>query len=319
MEAATHLKSLQALDMALRTGSLKEAADRLGITPAAVGQRVRSLETYLGVDLLMRSRSGLRPTPELERALPDLTAAFAALDRVTRELDFQRVAEIHIVAEPDWAELWLAPRLDAFRAETPNILFNVNGEGDVRLRIGASDLQIGGADEIGAGAEMLYEDVFVAVCTQENVERLERHPAHAPLEGYPLLELERRGGVARAPEWGEWFDRHGMRDSGLDRAYRYRSFRTLLEAARSGVGMALAPLSLCLGDLRTGALHLPFPDKSLPPRAAYALRVRDRAGERPQMRRFLAWLHAETAATEARMAAVRGVPPASAIGQPRAE
>lgn len=295
MEAATHLKSLQALDMALRTGSLKDAATALGITPAAVGQRVRSLETYLGVDLLMRSRSGLRPTPELERAVPDLQEAFAALDRVTRELDFQRVAEIHIVADPDWAELWLAPRLPAFRAENPNILFNINGEGDVRLRIGASDIRIGGAEVEG---ETLYDDRFVAVCTHENILRLDRHPEHAPLEGYPLLQLERRAGAAQGPEWTDWFDRFGMRESGLDRGYRYRSFRPLLEAARSGVGMALAPLSLCLPDLNTGILQLAFPDKSLDASHPYRLRVRDRAEDRPQMRKFLAWLRSEVADTK---------------------
>jgi LysR family glycine cleavage system transcriptional activator len=299
MEAATHLKSLQALDMALRTGSLKDAADRLGITPAAVGQRIRSLETYLGVDLLMRSRSGLRATPELERALPDLQAAFAALDRVTRELDFQRVAEIHIVADPDWAELWLEPRLPDFRAEHPNILFNINGEGDVRLRIGASDIRVETGDVAG---ETLYADRFVAVCTHENILRLDRHPAHAPLEGYPLLQLARRSGTAQGPEWPDWFDRFGMRESGLDRGYRYRSVRPLLEAARSGVGMALAPLSLCLPDLATGALWLAFPDKSLAAPHPFRLSTRDRAEDRPQVRRFLAWLRKEAAETEARLA-----------------
>ena len=36
MVAPTHLKSLQALDLAVRKGSLKAAADTLAITPAAV-------------------------------------------------------------------------------------------------------------------------------------------------------------------------------------------------------------------------------------------------------------------------------------------
>lgn len=275
-----------------------DAAGALGITPAAVGQRIRSLEGYLGVDLLMRGRSGLRPTPELERALPDLQAAFAALDRVTRDLDFQRVAEIHIVAEPDWAELWLAPRLDRFRTENPNILFNVNGEGDVRLRIGASDLKVGRDMQEGTP---FYADRFVAVCTEENITRLARHPVHAPLEGYPLLEMERRGGVALAPEWGDWFARFGMRESGLDRAYRYRSFRSLIEAARSGVGMALAPHSLCIDAIAAGELHIAFPDKHIDDPSVYRLHLSNRAGDRPQMRRFLAWLASEAAETERRV------------------
>lgn len=308
MEAATHLKSLQALDMVLRTGALKDAATALGITPAAVGQRIRSLESYLGVDLLMRGRSGLRPTPELERALPDLHAAFAALDRVTRELDFQRVTEIHIVADPDLAELWLAPRLSGFRSDNPNIHFNINGEGDVPIRIGASDIHIGKHDIEG---DLLFHDVCVPACTHENLLRLERHPPEAPLEGYPLLQLERRDGAAVAPEWSEWVARYGMRVEGLDRGYRYRNARLLIEAARGGVGMALAPLSLMRADIEAGALFLPFPEMVVPALAAYRIRLRDRAAERPQIRRFLAWLRTEARAEAARLPAVASAQSAS--------
>jgi len=56
-----------------------------------------------GSDLLLRGRSGLKPTADLARAPKNLKVAFAALDRVTATLDFQRVTEIHIVADPDRA------------------------------------------------------------------------------------------------------------------------------------------------------------------------------------------------------------------------
>jgi LysR family glycine cleavage system transcriptional activator len=299
MEAATHLKSLQALDMALRTGSLKDAATALGITPAAVGQRIRSLETYLGVDLLMRSRSGLRATPELERALPDLQEAFAALDRVTRELDFQRVAEIHIVADPDWAELWLAPRLPAFRAESPNILFNINGEGDVRLRIGASDIRIGGAEVDG---ETLYEDRFVAVCTHENILRLDRHPEHAPLEGYPLLQLERRAGEAQGPEWTDWFD--AVRHAGVGTG----SWLSLPEFSPPAGGRAVGCRhgAGTLVAVPAGSAHgcaCTWRSRTSPLDAAYALPAAACATGPKIARRCensLAWLRSEVADTKTR-------------------
>lgn len=87
MRSVTHLRSLQALDLAIRAGSLKAAARELGVTPAAVGQRIRALEDYLGTDLLLRGRSGLTPTPELNLVLDDLKQAFDALERVTEALD----------------------------------------------------------------------------------------------------------------------------------------------------------------------------------------------------------------------------------------
>ena len=39
----SHLKSLQAVELAARKRSFNEAAEVLGITPAAVGQRVKTL------------------------------------------------------------------------------------------------------------------------------------------------------------------------------------------------------------------------------------------------------------------------------------
>ena len=65
MAGLTHLRALQALELALRTGSLKGAAGILAITPAAVGQRIKALEDYLGTELLVRGRAGLRATPAL--------------------------------------------------------------------------------------------------------------------------------------------------------------------------------------------------------------------------------------------------------------
>ena len=80
MAVITHLRALQAIELALRTGSMKSAAEELAISPAAVGQRVRSLEDYLGFDLLVRGRSGIRPRPELDAAMAHLNAAFRELE-----------------------------------------------------------------------------------------------------------------------------------------------------------------------------------------------------------------------------------------------
>src|SRR4051812_16057741 len=130
MAALTHLRSLQALELALRTGSLKDAAAVLAITPAAVGQRIKSLEVYLGTDLLVRGRAGLRAAPALSAVLPTLVGAFRDLENVATMLDMQRGQEIHVAAPPDVFELWLRPRLQRFRRAYPNISFCINGEGD---------------------------------------------------------------------------------------------------------------------------------------------------------------------------------------------
>lgn len=274
--------------MAIRTGSLKAAADQLGITPAAVGQRIRTIENYLGTDLLLRGRSGLQATPQLELALPELKQAFLALERVTETLDFQRVSEIHIVADPDLAELWLAPRISAFREAHPNILFCINGAGDVPLRLGAPDLRI--AYGPGTG-DPLFEDVFLPVTGPDNPRRIADWDLVMQMEGMPLLHLKEQGQDERRPGWVDWFGQFGHRKSGQDRGVRYQNARLALEAVRQDVGFLVCGLSLALRDLESGTIVLPFPGtQHLSAPHPYRVEIRQNAQSRPQVQRFVAWL-----------------------------
>lgn len=296
MAAASHLKSLQALEMAIRVGSLTGAADCLGITPAAVGQRIRALEEYLGRDLLLRGRSGLSPTADLQHALVDLKVAFAALDRVTENLDFQRVAEIHIVADPDWSELWLLPRLARFRAESPNILFCINGSGDVPLRLGAPDCRIEYTDP-GHGEE-LYRDRLLPVTGPDNLRRIADWDTQMPLEGMPFLHLEAQRDDPQRPGWPHWVDRFGYRREGAARGVHYRHARLALEAVRQNVGFLICGLSLVEDDLAQGRIVLPYPARqSLVAPLPYVLTVTAHGTLRPQLQRFIDWLRNEARLT----------------------
>lgn len=307
MPAASHLKSLQALEMAIRLGSLKDAADCLGITPAAVGQRIRSLEEYLGSDLLLRGRSGLKPTADLQGALTDLKAAFAALDRVRDALDFQRVTEIHIVADLDWSDLWLLPRLAAFRAQNPNIRLCVNGAGDVPVRLGVPDCRIEYRNpDIG---EELYCDRVLPVSGPDNLRRLAGWDKDMPLEGMPFLHLEAQRDDPQRPGWQDWVDRFGYRREGAARGVHYRHARLALEAVRQDVGFLVCGLSLVEADLAQGRVVLPFPaHQSLPAPLSYVLTLTGRGTARPQLQRFCDWLRAEASMTRASIGAATSAP-----------
>lgn len=304
MRSVTHLKSLQALDLAMREGSLKAAARELGVTPAAVGQRIRALEDYLSTDLLLRGRSGLTPTPELDLVLDDLRHAFDALERVTEALDFQRTSEIHIVADPDWAELWLMPRLPAFRQAFPKTLFCVNGVGDVAFRLGQPDLRVTYDDGPG---DVLFRDIVVPVTGLDNVRRMINEDPAVQMEGMPLLHLKAQFERAGHPGWVEWFDRFGHRMTGAARGVHYANARLAIEAVRQNVGFLVCGLSLMLKDLQEGSVALPFPgSEHLVASHPYVLRARSDADRRPQLQRFLAWLRKEAEETRRRIAELSG-------------
>lgn len=75
MKLPIHLNALRAFEASARHLSFSVAAEELHVTPAAVGQLVRSLEEWLGTPLFYRMNSGktrLILTETAEKALPDI-------------------------------------------------------------------------------------------------------------------------------------------------------------------------------------------------------------------------------------------------------
>jgi LysR family transcriptional regulator, glycine cleavage system transcriptional activator len=290
--ALSHLKSLQALELALRLGSFQSAAGVLWITPAAVGQRIKALEDYLGVDLVVRGRSGLRPTADLAGALEHLRVAFQELDTASAILNLQRGDEIHIATTSDFADLWLRPRIASFKAAHPHVLFCINGEGDAPLRIGQVDCEIGfGAEQGNAGADFLFRDFMLPISSPENTRRIASVRARDRLEGFPLLHLDFYREDPSAPNWPAWIKSHRLKRTEPNRGIRFQRIRAALEAVLANAGLTICGLALLAPRIEDGSVSLPFPT-STGRWTAHAFRASFRADAllRPQVRRFREWL-----------------------------
>ena len=299
MLAPFHLKSLQALELAVRTGSFTAAADLLAISPAAVGQRVKALEDYLGIELLVRGRAGIRPTAELAAALPHLVDAFGALDLAVRELDLQRGQEIHVAAASDFAELWLKPRLEAFRAAHPNILFCINGEGEAPIRLGKVDCEITfGPHREDPSSDILFSDFVVPIGSPANVERTAGLPAEARLEGFPLLHLDFYKDDPAALSWPAWLARNGVVRTAPDRGMRFRRITAALDAVLASAGFSLCGVAMLLDRIAEGSIALPYPiSTGTWSEHAFVARFRQDVRLRPHLLRFRQWLCEESRAT----------------------
>ncbi len=300
MVAITHLKSLQALELALRVGSFKAAADQLAITPAAVGQRIKTLEDYLGVDLLVRGRSGLKPTAELDQALPHLADAFTALTRVSDILDFQRTNEIHIAANSDFIDLWLTPRLPAFRALHPNILFCLNGEGDVPMRLGAADIEIRFSAP-RESADHLFHDALTVISSPENISRTDQAAITNiadRLKGFPLLHLDFYKDDPAAPDWPKWIAANRFDRVNPAIGIRYQRLAPALDAIIASAGYMICGLAMLRPQLESKAIAPAFPTIA-PSLTSHTHNVRFRpdALNRPQVQRFRSWLLEEAKET----------------------
>jgi len=302
MVALTHLKSLQALELAIRVGSLKGAADILAITPAAVGQRIKALEDYLGLDLLVRGRSGLRPTATLSAALPNLAQAFRALEETATQLDLQRGQEIHVAAASDFADLWLAPRITGFKTRHPNILFCINGEGDVPMRVGPVDCEI----SFGApreGSDVLFRDYVLPINSPENTLRISGLNRRDRLEGFPLLHLDFYKDDPDVPAWPDWIAANKFHRTAPERGIRFQRISQVLDAVLANAGLAICGLALISEFVGDNRISLPY-SLSSGTWTSHCFQARFRADviARPQVRRFRDWLLGESEKTKAWLA-----------------
>jgi LysR family glycine cleavage system transcriptional activator len=301
MVAPNHLRSLQALELAVREGSFTSAGAALGITPAAVGQRVKALEDYLGVELLVRGRSGIQAAAGLASALPHLRQGFEALEAAARELELQRGQELHIAAASDFVELWLAPRLGRFRAQHPNVRFCINGEGDAPLRLGRVDCEISyGPPREDALTDLLFRDYVVPIASPTNVKRTAKVEARDRLEGFPLVHLDFYKDDPAGLSWPEWVAANGVARSAPERGMRFRRITAALDAVTANAGVTLCGLALIAERLEAGDVGLPYPMLA-GRRSAYGFvaRFRRDVETRRHIQRFRAWLAEESRATAA--------------------
>ena len=69
-----------------RQQSVTRAAQKLFITQSALSKRIRAMEQELGVEILMRSRQGIRFTPAGETVLAHANEAARQMEQLRRDL-----------------------------------------------------------------------------------------------------------------------------------------------------------------------------------------------------------------------------------------
>lgn len=96
--------------------SVTRAADRLGMTQAALSNALSRLRVVLQDPLFIRERYGMRPTAKAEQLAPALTQALAAMDMVVlgqQDFDPSRADQIFTIAPNSYVEFVLVPALVA--------------------------------------------------------------------------------------------------------------------------------------------------------------------------------------------------------------
>ena len=76
-------KDFELLEVLDETRNITHAADKLYMTQSALSKRIKSMEQELGVEILLRSRQGIRFTPAGEKVLEHSRAAWSGVCRAS--------------------------------------------------------------------------------------------------------------------------------------------------------------------------------------------------------------------------------------------
>lgn len=278
------IHALAAFESAARLGGFAPAAAELSITPSAVSHRIRLLESQLGESLFDRSPTGVRLSETGQRYLVGVKEAFDKLAQLGRD-DAVTVIRLSVGAPPTFARNLLIPRLPEFYRLWPDIEVEVAVEVPMQDKPERHDVDIrfgnGRFDE--RVTTPLFEDVIEVLAASGDVDRLAlRGPedlARADLLRTPLVP------------WRPWFLAAGLNWAEPARGQSFTDLGILLEAASSGLGVAICNRRVAQRWTAGGQL-LPLFGLTVPaPSTYYTLVQRDQL-PRPEVAGFLEWLAA---------------------------
>ncbi|MFE0017045.1 LysR family transcriptional regulator [Mesorhizobium sp. NPDC059054] len=253
------LEWIRVFEAAARLGSFTAAANELGLTQAAVSQRIKNLELHLGTQLFTRQARGVVLSTQGEAWLPHVQAALAELLHSAANLFEQPRRKISIAASSSVIELWIVPHLGDVARRLPHVQLSFETIQNLpdyeRLEVDF-EIRFGTGNWAGREAIQLFTEELT------------------PLASPSLLDddpnwQDRPRIATSGPRvgWRDWSNAMGE-PPGPTPLLRFDTFVQSLRAAEAGAGVLLGSLALCADVIASGRLKR-LTDRTLRMEAGY--------------------------------------------------
>lgn len=296
-----HLQAWVAFEAAARAGTFAAAAEELSVTPAAVSQHLRTLETYLGIRLFSRGAHGVVLTEEGRRVLPGVQDGLRSISGAVDLLGHRGLCEcVRVSTSPAFASRWLLPRIHRFNRAHPGIDLNLESTPRVvNLSEENVDVAIRYGREVsdGAAAERLFEEYVFPVGSPALIGSLASiGPATDILRRLPLIHDTNALERSYLPSWSGWLAQHGIAGVDVGRGL-FLDPSLAVQAAVEGRGLLLGRSVIVIDDLMAERLVRPLPQAVRSPNCFYLVHV-ERSRTTSRVAAFRDWLRAEAALTQ---------------------
>lgn len=282
--------SLVVFEAAGRLSSFSAAGRELRMSQAAVSYAIARLEDQIGAALFLREYRRVRLTEAGQRFHSDVTQGLSQIQRSAQSLRAVATgAHVTLSCSTAFAAYWMVPRMQAFRADLPDI--------DLRIQTSDRDLDlVGEGIPLGvrggyAGEWPQYDSAVLAseeiypVCSAAFLGARPRPVRPGDLLSMNLIHLEEP--FRSATTWADWFAAAGVPRRQVPKGLSINDYVLVVQAMIEGQGVALGWHHL-IGGLAEKGVLVPLTDQRLTtgkdfhviwPRAtpltAEAARVRD--------------------------------------------
>jgi DNA-binding transcriptional LysR family regulator len=283
---------LKAFAAVVERASFARAAEHLGLSPSALSQTIRQLETRLGVRLLNRTTRSVAPTPAGSRLHERIAPMFLEMDAAVAEAvaaTGQTAGTLRINTLGMAAKKIIAPRLGRFHLAHPDVTL------DIVIDDGLSDI-VAGRFDAGIRVGQRLEKDMIAVRLTPDVKMLAvASPSYLARHGLPSVPADlhqhacinwRFPGSGRIYRWQ--FERKGKKlEIAVEGPVISNHQDVVVEAALQGLGILYAYDDDRVAEaIMRGQLTRVLADWSITSPGLY-LYYADRRSPRPALRGFI--------------------------------
>ena len=287
------ISAIRAFEAAARTGSFRDAANELHLTPSAVSHAIRKLESTMSTTLFERSARAVRLTPAGENLMRHAGAAFDNLRRGIEEVAGRGPQLLRVHSAPSFAAQWLAPRLGRFIAAEPKLEVRLAANTEyARFSNDDFDLDIVYGQPRAEGVEVvpLGEEIVTPLCTPEIARKI-RKPKD-------LLDQVLIRSEVKQVQWHQWFTANGLEPPAIHGMRFDRSFLAIAMAS-SGLGVTLESTRLAEREIAAKRLVAPLAGRSVDVRyVGHHLAFPRASRQRRAVRAFADWITHELSCTD---------------------
>lgn len=275
-------RDFEILDMLRQTGNITKAADQLFVTQSALSKRISQIEREVGVTVILRSKHGVRFTPEGEVVLKYTEEAAESLRNMRERLDTLKdylCGTLHAGVSVNYSQYDLPDLLMKFHAQYPHVHTHILTDQSRHL---FAQLTEGALDVAIVRGEFPWHENKILLSRERIYAITGKDAADTPLDSLPYIARKSDAAYERTlSQWMREQNLHIDPDSGI----KVGSISTCVAMVERGLGWSIVP-EIGLKDFSGTIRPLYFANGEPLQRSTYLL-YGESAEKLPQVKAFI--------------------------------